>query len=249
MKRFLIIVLCIAAIAYVAWPAFSMYQLYSGVKGHDEPLVERKVNWTTMRASFKEAIRPKVLKEINRAARKSGSGIDGALMKQMSASAAPQIVDLVVDQYMTPKGLILLAETGGEIKLASGGLRSLLGKLAGSNNQANNADSENKDSGLGGFLRKAEGVIKSIPGAEKKIQELTGAGSLIAGADDKSSKASSSRKPVKYGWDNVKRLRFNTLTELELAIAKNPKARKADLTAIMAFEDFDWKLVKIIPKL
>ncbi len=241
MKRIVLFLVVLLIFGYFAWPAFSMYQIYDGLKREDKPVLEQKVNWPSLRASFKEAIRPIVEKEMERRSSAISGGASGALAKELGAPTA-KIVDLIVEAYMTPEGLIRLAAAGGKIDLDAFGLNDMLTQLGvgggGDNSQSSNV--------FGQLLQGVEKTAKGIPGLSDQLKDLTG---------DKQSQTDQEKRSVKskkadqseYSLDNIKSLGFNSLTEFEVAVAKVASASKPDVTAVMEFQEFDWKLTKLIP--
>ena len=229
MKRILTLLFLVICAAYVAWPGFSMYQIYHGVETGDEDVLQQKVDWPSVRASFKEAILPRVTEELEKRASKLAKGPQGEIAGQLGAAYAPQIVDILVDTYMTPKGFVKLRQSGGVIDM-----KAAIAEL--------NVPGASGGSG-GGFLsdllRQAGKSFQGLPGSDT-LRDLFGT--------EKNQNNKNASSPS-FGLDNIKTFRFNSFSELELSVAKKPKARKPDLTAVMGFRDYDWKLVKLVPRL
>lgn len=238
MKRLLFVAILAAIGFYGIWPALSAYGIYNGIETKDETVLEQKVDWPSVRASFKEAIEPVVAQELEKQANKAG-GNNGALTGALGASIAPQIVNVLVETYMTPKGLIQLASTGGKIDLEAA-LGSIPGGIPGQGGM------QDLPGGLGG-------ILEGLSGDKGGITNLEGLGGLFGGKQSGQKKASGKSNQdmsiPALGIDNIKAFHFNSPTELEMAISQEAKARNPDVTAVMGFKDMDWKLVKIIPHL
>ena len=53
MLRILFLLLAVFIGGWVAWPAYSAYQIYGGMKSADEDVLRRKINWESMRTSLR----------------------------------------------------------------------------------------------------------------------------------------------------------------------------------------------------
>ena len=219
-----IIILCIfACVGYFAWPALSAYQIYNGAMSADEPVLESKVNWPSVRQSFEGPVREAVKREVS----KLGQGNNDLL--GLSDNVTEAIVKQALNAYMTPKGLITLAKSGGEIDLSKFNIASQLNIGNGNDNQ--------DGGGLGGLLKKATEYGVKIPG----VTGIPGLG----GNKTEEKKLKDAKKD--FSFSNIKSFRFNSITEFEVSVAKDGDSDKPDVTAVMGFENMDWKLTKLIP--
>ena len=64
--------------------------------------------------------------------------------------------------------------------------------------------------------------------------------------DDKPVLRERAAKP-EFGFGNVQDFYFTGPVSFVVAVSVDPKATRADLIAEMAFRDFDWKLVRLVP--
>lgn len=201
MKRLFFLVVILIPAIYAGWPAWSLFEIYKGIQTANAPVLENKVDWPSLRASFKKAIEPKVAGAMNKRAK-------------LSATFAPKLVDTLVDIYMTPQGLAQLAASGGRIDMSSA-----IGKLN-----------------------------ISQPGKLFSANKLK---NLFGGSDDAAKTTGAVRKSgrAEYGVDNIKTLRLLSPGEVEVGVALDSNSKKPDLTVVMAFQEFDWKLTKLIPHL
>lgn len=247
MKRLLVLLILLAAVGYAGWPIVSIYQIYKGLKPVDEPLLTRKVDWPSVRTSFKEAITPHIVRRINAETGKLGGSPQGLAIKRMATAMAPRLVDQIVGSFITPKGLARLAASGGNIDLASAGLTDLARKLMVSPETGDGQSPSDAD----GFFRKATEALKDVPGAREALQDMARRELSPSGSPGHSEPKDQVRKDsaTDYGINNIKTIRFNSPTEFELGIAKVQSADNPDLTLVMGFQKFDWKLIKLIPHL
>ena len=252
MKRFFLgfLFICILVIGYGAWPAFSVYQIYSGAQSKDKALLERKVDWPSVRTSMRASIEEAVEKEIKK---QSGnlSESAGFLASQASSELSKSVVTQILDTYITPEGFIKLVESGGQVDIGEFGVADKLRNLL------------DKKSQITGLVSGVEGL------KENPLKEISGSG-LLTGAfgnsktEDNTETAKTEIVPKKEkvakkegpasqpGMDNVKlygTLGFTNYNEYKFGVSKEPKAKEPDLIAVMAFENFDWKLKQIIPKI
>ncbi len=220
-----IIILCIfAGIGYFAWPAVSAYQIYNGAVTADEPLLKEKINWVSVRQSFEGPVREAVKKEVSKLGQRNNDILG------LSDNVSEVVVKQALKTYMTPKGLISLVKSGGKIDLSEFNIAGQLNIGGGDDGQSG---------GLGGLFKKATEFGVKIPG-------VTGIPGL--GSDSKSNKADD-KGDKSFSISNIKSLRFNSLTEFQVSVAKDGDSDKPDVTAVMGFEEMDWKLTKLIPHL
>lgn len=243
MKKLVLFAVMIAAAFYLAWPAFSLFQIADGVKGKDEAKLQNKIAWQSVRASLREPVTKMVKKEIGNQAK--GQGVEGLIVGQLAGEFAPQVVEKILDAYVTPKGIIMLAEQGGKLNTADLGIGGLVQNLKGQNSGANDSG----DGGLlGDLIDKAKEVAGQIPGGKELVGNALGnyGKDLFKDVEKKSAKKSGS-KITSYGLNNIKSISFNGPLNFEVALSKSPTARKPDVIAGMSFVDMDWKLSKIVP--
>ncbi len=249
MKKLIFLVLLLA-VAWVAWPLYSMYQIYGGLQSADASVLNNKIDFVTLRKNM----RPTISHEVDGVIAKNAGGagklfggqigklkgkiVDGALTKVVTAQGLAKVFkaggdvtgpikEMVMGQFGKLGGLSALA--GGGSSSGGGGLGSLLGGLGGG-----------EQAGLGGMLgglaaKKGGSALGGLLGGGSKKTE--------AKTDD-----AAPAKPAKYGIGNLKRFAFTGLTSMEVGVAKDASVDGADVTAVMAFKDFDWKLVNIIPR-
>ena len=88
----------LAALAYAAWPAWSAWQLRAAVKARDLAAIERKVDWTALRANLKRTISAN-LKDESKA---PGAGF---FTKAFRRTLGPLVADTLIDAAVRPRTL------------------------------------------------------------------------------------------------------------------------------------------------
>jgi hypothetical protein len=242
MIRISLLLLLLFILGWVAWPAFSGYQIYGGLKAADESVLERKINWDSLRASLRPVVAKQVETQLGKLS--GGGGAAGAFGTQLQQQLAPQIVDVAMQTIVTPKGLIEVMKHGGDVSRtinevvsrnaggAGGG--GVLGGLLG--------NKPGQGGGLGGLLGE---LAKN-----DQVRDL--AGGVLGKAKDAASQpaapAQSESAGPSYSLANLKRFAYTGLTSLEVGVAKDPAATVPDVTAVMEFQGFDWKLTGLLPR-
>ena len=253
---FLLLVLFIGG--WVAWPAFSAYQIYAGMKSADESVLQRKINWTSMRASLRPVVAKEVEKSIGRV---GGKGMAGALMPQLKQKFMPQIIDLALKTVVTPKGLTEVMAHGGDVsatvkKIVSSQMGKLggLGALTGGGGHSGGGGDLLGGLMGGGDAKKGVGGLLGGLLGNKKVREMAGdqIGKVMGGmrkSDSEPEEDSAKAAKPSYGLGNIKRFAYTGLGAMELGVAKDPASDGSDVTAVMEFQDFDWKLTGLVPRI
>ena len=223
--------------------AFSLFQIAEGVKGKDEAKLQNKIAWQSVRASLREPVTKMVKKEIDNQAK--GRGVEGLVLGELAGKYSPQVVEKILDAYVTPKGIIMLAEQGGKLKTADLGIDGLVQSLNSQNIGVNNGSDGEL---LGDLIKRAKEAAGKIPGGKELVGNALGkyGKEIFKDVENKSADKSGS-KLTSYGLNNIKSISFNGPLNFEVALSKSPTARKPDVIAGMSFVDMDWKLSKIVP--
>ena len=72
MKKIILFAIILAAGFYMAWPAYSLYQIADGVKVKDESKLQNKIAWQSVRSSLREPVTKRVKKEIGNQTKSQG---------------------------------------------------------------------------------------------------------------------------------------------------------------------------------
>lgn len=229
---------------YVAWPAFSGYEIKSSLDGRNVEGLTARIDFPSVRASLKPAVAAKVDKVLTDALRKTGAGA-GPLTDQLKARVMPPIVDGVLASLVTPEMMIRIHASGKSLKEVVDGL--VAERAAGS--------------GGGGGLTIVSGDTSS--GAQSRLEEIAGALGLDAnkalgglGAKKATETDTAAVPPLtakgdgkgvpKYGLGNIKHFSLTGPLGLSVGVARDAAARKPDLTADLSFVDGTWKLTGLV---
>ncbi len=215
MRKLILLIVVLGLGFYVAWPAWSSYQIVDGLKRSDAQLLDRKIDFPSIR----ETLRPGVAAEVDRSLAKAGGGA----LKQM----APKIVEAALKSLVTPQNLGLLFADGSR---ASAVIKDFASKQTG---------------GLGGLLTSGGSGLPlprgvQVPGLEA-LGKAFGRDKKPANPAEPTSPKAADKAPS-YGFSNIKHFAFNGPLTFEIGLAKDPNAATADATAQMSFRNFDWIL-------
>jgi hypothetical protein len=238
---------------YGLWPAYSGYQIFNALQSNDAALLERKVDFDSVRVSLRPAVTEEVGRQFDQAGKDSGLGslLGGDLKKQL----LPQLVDSALKTLVTPANVLRIYAEGGDMK-------SSVEKIM--REQMAKAGAGAATGGAGGGL---PGGI-SLPGGLGQLGDLAGKMGVDPGklAGAAAAAGAASAKPAEtapaaaapktastaksaVGFANIKRFGLNGPLGYEVGVAKDAAAGKPDVTAGMSFSGFDWKLTKIVPNL
>jgi hypothetical protein len=230
---------------YVAWPAYSGYQIKTSLEAEDPAGLSAKIDFPSVRVSLRPVVAEKVDKLVTELARKAGPA-GGALADQLKAKFEGPIVDGVLATMVTPEMMIRIAAEGRSLKDIIDGLV---------------AERAAKESGLGDFL----GTPGDGAGGLGKLDEIAGQLGIdtkgLGGLFGKKSKAeqpaaealpaksSGTSQRRRFGFGNIKQFGLSGPLGISLGVSRDASSAKAELTADMSFVDGDWKLTGLVPKI
>lgn len=232
---------------YIAWPLYAGYGLKGSLETQDVEGLNARVDFPSVRVSLRPAVTAKVEQVLADALKRAGTA-GGALGDTLKASLAPRIVDGVLAVLVTPEMLIRIHASGKSLKEALDAM--VLDRASGTQ-------------GLGGFTIVSKDQEQG-DGARSRLEEIAGAlgidtGKVLGGAGVTAGEAAV-REPAellplkapadrpKYGIGNIKHFTFSGPLGLSVGIARDPKARKPELTADLTFVDGSWKLTGLVPE-
>jgi Protein of unknown function (DUF2939) len=257
MRRLLIIVVLLALVGfYVAWPAWSGWQIKNALDQRSPELLASKVDFPSVRAGLKPIVAVEVQKRVEQALAELGPAA-ALLGPKLREELAPKLAEAALNSAITPDGVIRIAAEGGSIKdsiekvlkdqTGRGGLPKMGG---GTDAGAGQRALGGLPGGLGGILGGA-GDIASKSGVN--VGGILGGGNspvkTVPNTPSPAEPATKAAEPAKFGMANVKRLAMTGLASFEVGVARDPKASEADVTATIAFTGGDWKVVSIRPKI
>lgn len=246
MKRLIAIVVLALLGFYVAWPAWSGYQIKTALDAKDAATLDRKIDFANVRIGLRPAATQKVEELFERM--KGQAGTTGALIAgQIKGDVIPKIVDTSLATLVTPANLVRVVSDGGSWKdNAERILREQMGRFPGLG-------------GGGESGTRAPGGLQ-IPGGFGSIADKLGinTGKALEGlgmagkqtpAPAPAPAAGGSAPPASFGLGNIKRFAFLGPLAFEVGVAKDASATAPDVTAQLAFTGFDWKVVQVVPRL
>jgi hypothetical protein len=251
MRRLGSLIVLLAVGFYVAWPAYSGYQIKSALDAKDAAALENKVDFPSVRESLRPVVAAKVedsLKDVLKSAGPAGAG----LLEKLREKILPQVVDSTLTKFVTAENIIKMHAEGKSFKEA-------IEKLA--------KDEAGKSGGLGGGVGGGSGQPGATAGGTlDKLKDLAGKagidpGKVLGGLFGKtgettgstapapgSSSTSDSAAPPSYGYQNIKNIGLDGPLGFKIGVAKDADAAEADLTAGMSFVNGDWKLTSLVPR-
>ncbi len=233
---------------YVVWPIWSVDTLFAALQRNDAAVLSSKIDFPSVRRSLE----PAAIREVNRSLDQLGLSGGGVINDELKEQITPTIVKQALDILVTPENIGLIYTEGGDlgdtlyqlVLDTSDALKALAG-LIGGNAQGGSGAMELPGGiripGLGGF-----GLEKLLPDVFKSAPEGDGA----AAPKHKPRRKKRRRGQAldeDFGFDNLMDIRFLGWGSFEVDVAIDPAARRPDLTAVMTFSGFDWKLTGLRP--
>ena len=111
MRKLLFLPLGLLLVFYVAWPAWSIYQIYDALEKNDATTLERKIDFPSVRESLKPAIRAVIDRRLDRTTGDAaGQPPDGRLRQQIGP-----LMETILNKIVTPQGIASLYAWRGDI--------------------------------------------------------------------------------------------------------------------------------------
>lgn len=111
--------LAVALGSYVLTPFLSAYQIRQAIRSGDTSLLETLVEWPTVRDSLKSSLTEIERKKTEHATR---HGIPSpSLWSRIKAAATANVVDRMIDQYVTASGVVEMHQARVTLKSVTGG--------------------------------------------------------------------------------------------------------------------------------
>lgn len=241
--RKLIVLIVLGLIGfYVAWPAWSGYKIAEAFRESDKGLLESKIDFPAVRQSLRPAIASEVATAVERAKRDAGP-LGALIAGQLKDDVVARLAEGALTTVVTPDNLLRMARHGGNMREAFEKVMiEQIGKTAGG--------LPGGGAGDGGGVRLPGGIqlpggLSQLPGLGRRQQ----AGNPPAETPKAEAPATSDKgeKP-KFGLGNVKSFGFNGPLWFSVGVARDANAKDADVTAHLAFKDWDWKVVGVTPR-
>jgi hypothetical protein len=267
MFRFVFLVLLLAAGFYGVWPAYTGYRIHQALESGDAQTLESSIDFPSVRQSMRGPVLRQVDRRIAAVMRDLGPATK-AVADQIPRDRIEKVIDGALASVVTAPQVIDIYAKGGNYKAAlreaviaeidkMGGLPALLGlgKALAETSDAT-ATNEGGNTTIGGFkvpgalgdLLKNKGVSKAIGGLAGKIGlDPDKLASKLFPADEETRPRR--RKDATFGINNVKGFGFAGPAAMRISIARAAEAPAPDLTAEIAFKNYDWRVTKLIPDL
>jgi hypothetical protein len=113
MKKYLALAVILLLAFFVAWPAWSVYQIQSAIKAKDVDTLARKIDFPSVRASLRGAAVQKIAELYVPPASAPSSP---ALLERMKQDTVARVVDATLETLVAPDMLISLVSEGGQLK-------------------------------------------------------------------------------------------------------------------------------------
>lgn len=127
------LIVVLVGLFYIAWPAWSAYQLKVALESGDVAGVERGIDFPSVRQS----LRPAATAAIEQNLKEATKGTPGSdlLIEKMSKETLPKLVETSLDTILTPQAIIRMHAEGKSlrelIKSVKAGGPDLMGQVGG----------------------------------------------------------------------------------------------------------------------
>jgi hypothetical protein len=249
MFRFVFLVVLGLSGFYVAWPAWTGWQLRQAIETRDARLLESKVDFPAVRDSLRPFVGAQIEKHIDAQIQQAGGGgtgglVGGVLAGDMKKQLVPRLTDQVLATMVTPQMVIRVVEEGANAAALQKVIAEQMQKVGGAIPGMPPAGSSGGGGlqipgGLGQILGKAG--IPGVPGLGG------GAPAPAPQPAPAPPQQASTRQPIGLG--NLKGFAFDGPLAFSVSVARDASATKPDLTAGMSFQGMDWKLSRLVPHL
>lgn len=267
MKRLILLIVFLVIGFYVVWPAFTGYRIYQGLEGNDPGILAAKIDFPSVRQSMRGPVLAQVNTRIESVMKDLGPATQ-LVGGQIPHDNIEKIIDGALATVVEPKRIAEIYANGGDINAAikgavleeidkMGGLVKVL-KLDKLLTQGDEGEGSSTGASIGGIkipgglgkLLKSREVSEAIGNIAGKIALDPGkmAGKLFPPSGGSTGAAKPKDKPA-YGFDNVKSFAFPSATAMQVGVARSPTAADPEVTAELAFRNYDWRVTKLIPNL
>lgn len=267
MKKLIFLVIVALLGFYVAWPAWSGYQIRQSLERKDAAALAGKIDF----ASVRTGLQPYVQKEVGTALDQYIAGL-GPIAQLFAPQAKQQylksISDTAINTLITPQNVIRIYAQKDNMRAAAekilmeelskpGGILSGGGAAAGGKGGGGVADILDRLKTPGGFGEAG----KALQGAGVPTGQLPQPTDVLKGviARMRANRAAANAESAKtskntpgsgtggFGLANIKQFGFHGPLAMEVGIAKDGGAPKPDVIGEMAFRGLDWKVTRLVP--
>lgn len=219
MKRLILLLVLLVLGFYVAWPAWSLYQVREAIRRDDVATFAGKVDFPRVRASLRPVLTEEAQKLLERV--RGNAGSFGALLGQLQGDLLPRVVETALEAVVTPENVMQIARNREALREA---LRRVMTEQV----------------SLGGLI----GSRRKAGDAEKPA-----GGSAGQPAPTPSGRGQGGVRERRYGLSNIKSFTPVGPLAFDLGVNRNADAAEPEVTVRMAFTGTDWKIVGLAPRL
>lgn len=243
---------------YVIWPGYTGYSIHAALESENADVLSQKIDFPQVRASIREPVMARLDSRISEMLKDFGGAL-GVSRDQVKMDEIARIVDGALDDVVSPERLGGIYKRGGDVTGEiqksvlrqidnAGGLMALLDLDDEDTTGDDSATSGGFDvsNGIGGLLKN-----KNTRKLFGQIAQQIGKSGLSAdGLFRKRKKVSSSNDDERsFDLANIKHFGFAGPLAMEVGVAADRDAAETDVTARMSFQNFDWKVTRLSPRL
>jgi Protein of unknown function (DUF2939) len=209
----------LAGLFYVAWPAWSAYQLKLALESGDVAGVERGIDFSAVRNS----LRPAVTAGIEQNLKEATKGTPGSdlIIEKVSKDTLPKLVEASLDTLLTPQSLIRLHAEGKSLREFINSMKTGTPDLAGQ---------------VGGFVRDLFGTKTDPAPMPAEIGVSATAAPIVP-------------QSRRLGFGNIKSVGLEGPLGVSIGLSRDAKATAPDLTATLSFEGTGWRVTRLVPRI
>jgi hypothetical protein len=249
MKRLFALAALLLAGFYVAWPAWSGYQIHKSIQAKNTGLLDSKIDFPGVRTSLRPVIAAKITEGLEKFQAQAGPA-GAMILSQLKGDMVPKIVETTLGSVVTAETVMRVATEGGSFKENLDKImREQLGRSglpAAGANASTSAPS--LQAGLGGAMGDLLGKV-TRPKTNSPVRDITNEETTKPGPTASADPTATTKTPAAFSLANIKSFRFNGPLSYRVGVAKDPAASDADVTAEMSFTGGDWKITGLVPRL
>jgi hypothetical protein len=247
MKRLLLIVLFLALAFYVAWPAYTAYQINTALKTKDAAVLEQKIDFPRVRESLRPAVAQTVEQAYMRTQQQAG-GVGGNILAKLRQDVLPGLIDATLNTLVTPNSLAWAATEGKSFKEAiERAIRNQMARAGGVPGSADDAGASPSRSGIN--LGKVGEIAGRFGIDTGKVLGTTDGKAPAGDAQAPADGSQTPGEPKRYGMANIKSVMPTGPLSFEVGVAREAAAPAPDLIVEMSFTGLDWKVTALTPRL
>ncbi|MBU2532285.1 MAG: DUF2939 domain-containing protein [Alphaproteobacteria bacterium] len=275
MKRLLFLIFLLAIGFYVVWPSLTGYRIYQGLETNRPEVLAAKIDFPSVRQSMRGPVMRQVNTRIETVMRDLGPATS-LIAERIPKDNIEKVIDGALESVVTPEKIVEIYGNDGDFNAAikqavlveiekMGGLAAVLKidhlfdtATAGTGDDKTGSREEG-ELRIGGIkvpdkwarLLKEKNVDKLVGGVAAKIgldpEKLTE--KLFPAAEDEPRLRAASGRKGGYGFDNIKSFGFAGPFAMNIGVARSAARRGPDVTAEIAFRNYDWRITKMTPNL